>query len=327
MADLARQWTDDRLLEMEAHLRQIYRQSYAEISEKWNDYMERGQARLDDLYAAYVSAPAEQKAVALQRYQDAVQNYTLRNRWYRDMVDTTAYRLAHVNEIAIGYVNGQIPAIYVANFNYIDRELTDIGINWTIRDERMLRNLITDSLPSREVNIAKDMVWNTRQINSSVLQGVIQGESIPKIAKRLLPVVSNNEASAVRTARTMVTGAENRGRQDRYEEYEAQGVVMRKVWIATPDGRTRAWHLSMDGQEVDVDEAFTDGHGNPLEYPGDPGGAPDSIYNCRCSMRSHLVGIKDSRGKVISFTDYRSGQTSLHQRQITNERERREEEY
>ena len=285
--------------------------------------MERGQDRLDDLYAAYVSAPAEQKAVALQRYQDAVQSYTLRNQWYQDMVNTTTYRLAHVNELAVAYVNGQIPSIYVANFNYIDPEVADIGINWTLRDERMLRNLITDTLPSRQLNYVKDMAWNTRQINSSVLQGVIQGESIPKIAKRLRPVVNNNRSAAIRTARTMVTGAENRGRQDRYSEYEDQGVVMRKVWIATPDGRTRAWHLSMDGQEVSVDEAFTDGHGNPLEYPGDPGGAPDSIYNCRCSMRSHLIGIKNSRGQTISFTDFRSGHTSLHQSQISDEMDRR----
>ena len=304
-------------------MRQIYRQSYNEISEKWNAYMERGQARLDDLYAAYVSAPAEQKAVALQRYQDAVENYTLRNQWYRDMVDVTTYRLAHVNEIAVSYVNGQIPAVYIANFNYIDPEVADIGINWTLRDEHMISNLVRDSLPSRQLNYAKDMAWNTRQINSSVLQGVLQGESIPKIADRLLPIVGNNEAASIRTARTMVTGAENRGRQDRYTEYEEQGVVMRKVWIATPDGRTRNWHMSMDGQEVGVDEEFVDGHGNPLEYPGDPSGAPDSIYNCRCSMRSHLIGIKNSRGQTISFTDFRSGHTSMHQEQMATERSRR----
>ena len=123
----------------------------------------------------------------------------------------------------------------------------------------------------------------------------------------------------------MVTGAENRGRQDRYEEYEAQGVVMNKVWIATPDGRTRAWHLSMDGQEVGVDESFVDGHGNELEYPGDPGGAPDSIYNCRCSMRSHLIGIKDSKGHTRSFRDFRAeAGESMHQRQMREEKERRD---
>ena len=320
--DQARQWTDEQLLEMEAHLRQIYRQSYAEISEKWDAYMRRGQDRLTALHSAYVSAPADQKADALKRYQDAVQNYTLRNQWYQDMVNETTYRLAHVNEIATAYINGQIPAIYVANFNYIDPEVADIGINWTLRDEHMLHNLILDTLPNRQLNYAKDMAWNTRQINNSVLQGVIQGESIPKIANRLLPIVGNNEKAAVRTARTMVTGAENRGRQDRYEEYEEKGLVMAKVWIATPDGRTRNWHLSMDGQEVGVDEPFIDGHGNELEYPGDPSGAPDSIYNCRCSMKSHIIGVRGSDGKVnlISFS---GDKPTMHAQQISDERERR----
>lgn len=320
--DRARVWTDNRLEEMERHIRQIYRQSYAEISAKWNAYMERGQERLADLHANYLSAPTEHKLAALQKYQDAVQNYTLRNQWYRDMLDTTTYRLAHVNEIALNYVNGELPNVYLTNFNYLDPEISNIGIVWTIRDENMIRNLIVDTLPEKRLNYAKDMAWNTRQINSSVLQGVIQGESIPKIAKRLLPVVDNNKAASIRTARTMVTGAENRGRQDRYEEYETQGVVMRKVWIATPDGRTRNWHLSMDGQEVDVDTPFIDGHGNPISYPGSPDGAPDSIYNCRCSMRSHLIGIRQSNGRVVDFKNYRT-EASAHDKALDREKERR----
>jgi len=324
MADAARQWTDRELAEMEAHLRQIYRQAYSEVSEKWDTYMHNGQERLDDLYTAYLSAPADQKSAALERYQEALQNYTLRNRWYQDMVTETAYRLANVNEIALAYVNGKLPEIYLVNFNHIDPEVADIGIKWTLRDENMIRNLAINSLQGKTVNYEKDMAWNWRQINSSVLQGVIQGESIPKMAKRLLPVVDNNKAAAIRTARTMVTEAENRGRQDRYEEYQEQGVVMKKVWIATPDNRTRNWHMSMDGQEVDVDDVFIDGNGEELEYPGDPSGTPKTVYNCRCSMRSHLIGIKGSDGRIEKFTDYRAraGET-MHERQIREEKERR----
>lgn len=323
MADAARKWTDAELIDIENHIRFIYQQAYDELSEKWNQYMERGEARLENLYNAYVSAPINEKINALKKYQDAVQNYTIRNRWFEDMVNVTAFRLANVNEIALDYVNGKIPNIYVHNFNFIDSELIDIGIRWTLRDERMIRNLIGDSLPEKHINIKKDVAWNRQQMNSSVLQGILQGESIPKIAKRLLPIVNNNKNASIRNARTMVTGAENKGRIDRYHEYEDKGVVMKKVWIATPDGRTRNWHLSMDGQEVKVGGRFIDGHGNPLRYPGDPEGAPDSVYNCRCSMRSHLIGIKDSRGHVEKFKDFRTGTTSLHQKQIAAEKESR----
>ena len=309
---------------METHLKKIYQQAYSEVSDKWDTYMHNGQERLENLYSAYLGAPADQKAATLARYQDALQSYTLRNRWYHDMVAETAYRLAHVNEIAMAYVNGRLPEIYLANFNHINAEVADIGIKWTIRDENMIRNLAIDSLYGRQVNYAKDIVWNTRQINSSVLQGVIQGESIPKMAQRLLPVVNNNKTAAIRTARTMVTGAENRGRLDRYAEYEEQGIIMRKVWIATPDGRTRNWHMSMDGQEVDTNEPFIDGLGNELEYPGDPSAPANTVYNCRCSMRSHLIGIKGRDGKVEKFTDYRAqaGET-MHEWQIREEKERR----
>lgn len=323
MIDRAREETDARLAEMIAHIRQTYEQAQDELTAKWNAYMARGNDRLENLYAAYVSAPADKKAEALKKYQDALQSYTLQNKWYKEMVGETAYRIANVNSIAIAYINGQMPGIYITNFNPIDPELRNMGISWTIRDEHMVRNLLMDSLPQKELDFAKDMAWNTKKINSTVLQGVLQGEGITKIAGRLLPIVNNNETAAIRTARTMVTGAENRGRLDRYEEYEEQGVVMHKVWIATPDGRTRDWHINIDGQEVPVDEPFIDGHGNELDYPGDEMAEPETVYNCRCTMRSHLIGIKDSRGRVHSFKDYRSGTTSFHQAQIAAEKARR----
>lgn len=322
MADVARKWTDAELIDIENHIRFIYQQAYDELSEKWDQYMQRGEARLENLYNAYVSAPINEKTNALKKYQDAVQNYTIRNRWFEDMVNVTAFRLANVNEIALDYVNGKIPNIYVHNFNFIDSELLDIGIRWTLRDERMIRNLIGDSLPEKHINVVKDMTWNRQQMNSSVLQGILQGESIPKIAKRLLPIVNNNKNASIRNARTMVTGAENKGRIDRYHEYEDKGVVMKKVWIATPDGRTRAWHLDMDGQEVGINKMFIDGHGNELEYPGDPGAEPETIWNCRCSMRTHLIGIKKN-GRVEKFKDFRTDTTSLHQEQIAAEKENR----
>jgi hypothetical protein len=284
--------------------------------------MARGQERLADLYAAYISAPADLKFEALQRYQEAAQNYTLRNRWYQDMVAETTFRLAHVNEIAIAYINGEVPAIYVANYNPVDPVALSIRSSWTLRSEEMVRNLMRDSLPEKTLNYAKDMAWNTRQINSAVLQGVIQGESISKIANRLLPIVDNNEKAAVRTARTMVTGAENRGRLDRYQEYEDEGIVTHKVWIATPDNRVRDWHITMDGQEVNINEPFIDGHGEELDYPGDPSGSPRTVYNCRCSMRSQIIGVRGSNGKITPINRYRDG-SSLHDRQIAAERARR----
>lgn len=325
MADAARKWTDRRLLEMEAHLEKIYKQAQSELTEKWDAYMQRGQSRLANLYNAYLSAPANKKQETLQKYQNALQNYTLRNKWYRDMVNETTLRLANVNEIAATYINDEIPAVYATNYNFIDHDALATGIKWTLRDEYTVRNLIKDTIPERHVNYAKDMLWNKKQINSAVLQGILQGESIPKIAKRLLPIVDRNKVAAIRTARTTVTGAENRGRLDRYQDYESQGVVMSKVWIATPDNRVRDWHLSMDGQEKDIDEPFIDGHGEELDYPGDPSGSPKTVYNCRCSMRSHILGMRQSDGSVKRIS-YSGDTPTMHAGQIAAERARRQAE-
>ena len=325
MADKAREWTDAHLREMEKHLKSVYTQAQSEITDKWRDYMARGEDRLQDLHHAWMTAPADQKAAMLRRYQDALRAYTLQNKWYRDMVDTTTYRLAHVNEIAIAYVNGEIPKVYAQNFNYLDPDALLIKSNWTLRNEEMVRNLMIDSLPQKTLNIAKDMAWNTKQINNAVLQGILQGEGIPKIAKRIVPIVDNNRAAAVRTARTMVTGAENKGRQDRYAEYTEEGLVIHKVWIATPDHRVRNWHLDMDGQEVPENETFTDGLGQELMYPGDPGAPANTVYNCRCSMRSHILGVK-RHGRFTPMKEYRTEKT-YHEKQINTEREIREEMY
>lgn len=327
MPDRARVWTDKRLEIMEKHLTTVYTQAQEEIGEKWEAYMQRAEKRLENLYNAYLSAPPDKKQEILQKYQAALQNATLKNKWYRDMIDETTLRLANVNKIASDYINDQIPAIYATNYNYIDPELKSVGIKWTLRDEYTVRNMMRDTLPlpQRTLNYAKDMLWNRRQINSALLQGILQGESIPKMAKRLYPIVGNNKVSAIRTARTMVTGAENRGRLDRYHDYEDKGVVMSKVWIATPDNRVRNWHLSMDGQEVPVDESFIDGLGNELEYPGDPSAPGNTVYNCRCSMRSHIIGMRQSDG-TIKRIRYEGDTPTMHGRQIAEERARREEE-
>lgn len=321
--DPARKWTDKELKEMERHIEEIYEQATKEITEKWNAYMDRAEKRLADLYAAYASAPDDKKQAALEKYQKALENVTYKNEWYRDMVAETTTRLTEVNKIAVAYINGEMPEIYKVNYDQIDPDALIPGIKYTMADEHTVRNLIKNGLiPQKEVDEEKDAWWNTKQIGSSVLQGILQGESIPNIAKRILPIVDNNKASAVRNARTMTTAAENRGRLDRYNDYESKGLMMKKVWIATGDKRTRDWHLSLDGEEVDKDEPFIDGLGNELQFPGDPDAKPITVWNCRCSMRSHITGVRGPSGRITPIADMHK--KGLHQEQIEKERDKRD---
>lgn len=175
-------------------------------------------------------------------------------------------------------------------------------------------------LAPKVLNIPKDKRWNMKQLQSRLLQGILNGDSISTIAKSFGEVILNNRASAIRNARTMTTGAENRGRLDSYKNLESQGVVQKKVWIATPDDRTRESHLEIDGEEVDINAEFSNG----CRFPGDPNGPPEEVWNCRCSMRDHIVGFRRPDGS-ISYIDHERDDT-MHDRQISEEVERRKEE-
>lgn len=174
-----------------------------------------------------------------------------------------------------------------------------------------------EEMKRKIVNIPKDERWNMKQMTSKLMQGILQGDSIPKISESLLDVIHNNSVSATRAARTLVTQAENRGRIDSYRNLDEQGVVQEKVWIATPDSRTRASHLDVDGETVGINDTFSNG----LEYPADPQGDPAEVYNCRCSMRTEIVGFRRADGS-ISRVDYERDDT-MHESQMEEERERR----
>lgn len=193
-------------------------------------------------------------------------------------------------------------------------------ISFSLIDEATIKRRQREGdikLPSRKVDVPKDERWNTKQLNSKLLQGILNGDSIPNIAKSLLDVIGNNEASAVRNARTMITQAECGGRQDSYEDLADQGVVQKKVWIATPDDRTRESHIEIDGEEVDVDDNFSNG----LAYPADPSGEPEEVWNCRCSIRTHIIGFRREDGTIVEVG--RERDDTMHSRQMAEEKERR----
>ena len=150
-------------------------------------------------------------------------------------------------------------------------------------------------LPYKEIDGRKEERWNTKLISAKVTKGLIDGSPIPDIAKSFSDVMDMNRVSAVRNARTSITSCENAGRFASMNQAEEMGVVLEKQWEATPDGRTRDSHQDIDGETVGIHEEFSNG----LDYPGDPGGAPEEVYNCRCTMVP-VVGRLDVR-KALEY--------------------------
>ena len=89
---------------------------------------------------------------------------------------------------------------------------------------------------------------------------------------------------AERFVRTEATNAANFGTmQGALTIFPAQ--EMKKEWIASFDDRTRDTHAEADGQVVNFLDSFIVG-GHQLSHPGQAGGEPAEVINCRCSMRS-----------------------------------------
>jgi len=333
MADKARRWTDKQLERMERRITRIYKEAEKDMRVEWDAYMKRLDKRLEKKQAALQKAILSGDSAEIKEAKEDLQNSirwgTLMNKKYQAMVDNTVDKLTNVNKIALAYVNGELPKIYAQNYNGISSDIQQVvkAYEWTAVNEETVRQLtVLDDrllLPPKKINIPKDKRWNKKQINNSVLQGLLQGESIPKIAKRIETVTGSNKKAAIRNARTMVTAAENRGRLAGMERAERNGIILKKQWLSTGDSRTRDWHLSIDGQTVDTDKPFIDGNGNEIDYPGDRTAPPSTVYNCRCTMVSQVIGFRKADGHIdyINSTD----SEDLHDKQIAEEREKRAE--
>ena len=220
-------------------------------------------------------------------------------RRYRIVLKQCAEAMTHANVVAAAAIEGRLPEVYAENYNYGTWQV-ESAVGWdtayALQDASTVQRLLTDHdsyLPKPSVNVAKDMAWNRRLIANQITQGVLLGESIPKITKRMQDVTGANRAAAVRLARTSTTAAENAGRVDSYKRAKGLGIKVQQEWLATMDGRTRSSHRQLDGEKVEVGEKFSNG----CRYPGDPEAPYAETCNCRCTLIAAVDGVDYSDGK------------------------------
>lgn len=281
MMDYGHTVTDEELKKLEKKLAKEYNQAYKEMQAKAQAYFDtfkKQDAEKLRLLNANKITEAE--------YLKWRQNKMLTGERYNELVDTLAKDLTNTNQIAMSMLSDNVKDAYALNRNFAGYEIAkglNENISWDLVDHNTVERLIKENpklLPKPRVDIPRDMRWNQQKIRSAITQGILQGESIDKIADRLKSVTDMSDSAAVRNARTATTGAENAGRQDGYNEAVQMGIDLKKKWISTLDSRTRETHILLDGEEVPNDEAFS----NRLMYPGDPNGEPEEVYNCRCTM-------------------------------------------
>ena len=132
---------------------------------------------------------------------------------------------------------------------------------------------------------AQGIVDTTQETaNRAVLVGVERNETRQGIAAMISASVRESAPGrAQNIARTETHSAANLGSLEAAEEINPTAY---KIWIATPDNRTRDQHRAAHNQKVKITEPFIVG-GERLMYPGhwSLGGSGWNIYGCRCAMR------------------------------------------
>lgn len=298
MADKARNLTDKKLEQMEKHLSAIYRRAEKEIQKTADEYF----LKFDEQDKKKLKAVKDGKMTE-EQYKQWRKNKLMYGKRFTALKENIAEQLLNINKTAVAYINGELPEIYTINYNALaDTEGIDIGgYSFTLTDADTVKNLATSDktlLPYKMVDGKKDVRWNTKKVNAEVLQGIIQGESMQKIADRLQNVTEMNRTSAIRNARTTVTSAENKGRFDSYQKAESDGLILEKFWLAFYDKRARDWHKDAgkdysEDKSIPVSEPFIV-DGEKMMFPGDNehGAHGHNLYNCRCAMGTVVVGFK-----------------------------------
>lgn len=297
--DLAHEWTDEELKALERRIASVYREARDDLQETVSAYFESLKKREEEM-KSLIGTVQNGKEWTEQDYKQWRLNQIGRGKRFEALRDQVAERYTKANETAIAYVNDQTPGIYSLNRNYaaytIEKAAGDVG--FTLWDEQTVKRLIVEEPdvmpyypPKRAVKRGIDLAYGKSQITKSVTGGILQGNSVGKIANDLqLRISTMNRASAVRAAKTAITAAQNGGRMDSYHAAQKMGIKLRKEWVSTLDGRTRHTHAILDGQKADVDEPF-EVDGCEIRYPGDPQAAADLVYRCRCTIIAEIEDI------------------------------------
>lgn len=293
-ADEAHEAADAEIEAFHREVAGIYSEAQKTASQTLSDYLERFRDE-DDAWRDRVARGEATEA----QWRSWRRGKILTGRRYRVVLKQVAEGYTHANEVAMGALEGRLPGVYAENYNYGTFQAYSaarVDDAFALQDASTVQRLLTDHdsyLPKPTVNVPKDVAWNRRLLANQITQGVLLGESMPKIARRVRDVTGSNMATAMRTARTSVTAAENAGRVDSYKRAKGLGIKLQQEWLATLDLRTRSSHRKLDGERVEVGGTFANG----CRYPGDPEAAYAETCNCRCTLIAAVEGVDYSDGK------------------------------
>lgn len=300
MPDYGDKMANRAIKTVDRRLKATYVKANRELHKKLDDFTRK--------YAVKDAVKRQQLAdgkITAAEYADWKAGQVFQRKEWEHKCASVAQVLFRSNEEAAEIIHNHKLDVFSGNYNFmayigektLNKEGVKAGVSFDVYNTQAVARLVQkdpQTLPKWKIDEPKDYKWNLKKVNNIIKQGIIQGESIPQMTDRLCKdLCTMNENKMRMFAQTAITGAQNAGRQKQMEDAADMGINVSKQWIATQDRRTRRAHLLRDGDEVPYNEEFSGG----LEYPGDPDGDPDDVYNCRCTM-------------ITVYPDYQSGSDS-----------------
>lgn len=271
--------------QLELRLKQTYTQAQKDILRKLDDFTSKFN-RKDKIMRSQM----DKGLISEDEYQRWLAGQVFMGAQWEEKVKDITDMLCDVRGDDLKMIHDSQISVFKDNANYQAYKMEhDIGKNFgfDLYDEDTVKRLIREKpelLPRKIVDKKKHNFWNQGIISNCVTQGIIQGESIPKIAKRIANTTANHDLNASTLyARTAMTSAQNSGRMEMLREAKDKGINVKKKWMSTHDARTRDSHVRLDGQVQEVEKPFKSDFGK-IEYPGDPKAHPGDVYNCRCTL-------------------------------------------
>ena len=297
MYDYGAEWTDAAIQRLENRIHRIYSDAAKEVQEKFNRFIEK--FKRDD---AIFRAKVESGEITKVDYAGWLAGQVFQGKRWRAQLEALTDTLTRTNEVAMDFINSTTPGTLAMNANWaaysIEKEI-GASMGFGLYDTNTVKRLLVDEpalLPPARVDIPKDQRWNMSKIRDQITKGIITGAPLEEIAASLRRVAIKNENASRTHARTAMTGAQNAGRMVRYKEAQNMGIDMEREWLATLDSHTRTAHRDLDGQRRPLEEPF-EWRGMTIMYPGDPSAPPRLVYNCRCTLVSHVLDYPDENVK------------------------------
>lgn len=311
--DIGYEHTEKLIHKLIGDIDQVYSTAAKEMKAKADDYFRRFEIK-DKIWRQAVEdgKKTEEAYIAWRKQQMLVGK-----RW-NAMVEELSKDAVTADMKAASTIKGYMPEAYALNHNYgtymIEQD-GQITTSYTLYNaetvERLWRDdpqLLPDPAPESEtarlLKENKDLRWNRAHIRQDITQAVIQGKDITDISKSLMHTVGMDKRTAITNARTMMTSAQNGGRNDSFIRAETMGVRLTCEWLSTLDEITRTSHRLLNGQRKAVNEPFRvydeiAGTEVLIYYPGDMGGKQykvpaDMLYNCRCAIVAWVKGYEPS---------------------------------